>query len=65
MLHSVGLLPKDNNEQVHNTEPTIFSNVAPKVTFAYNIYKNEGDLRRTFNQDCCCKSVDIKMLGVW
>lgn len=49
MLHSVGLLPKGNHEQ---------------VPFAYRIYKEQADLAHNFKATFC-KTVDIKMLGVW
>ncbi|KAG8831196.1 hypothetical protein FRC17_003486 [Serendipita sp. 399] len=49
MLHCVGLLPKDNHEQ---------------VSFAYRMYKQQNplaaDFKRTFSKD-----VEIEMLGVW
>ncbi|KIM33347.1 hypothetical protein M408DRAFT_309602 [Serendipita vermifera MAFF 305830] len=49
MLHSVGLLPKGNHEQ---------------VAFAYRMYRSQHHLAGRFKATFC-KSVEVEMLGVW
>jgi len=49
MLHFVGLLPRDNIEQ---------------VSFAYKIYKSQSSLASSFRRTFC-RTVEVKMLGLW
>ena len=49
MLHVIGLLPKDNLQQ---------------VSLAYTYYKNQSPLAPAFKQTFC-KTVEVRMLGVW
>lgn len=49
MLHTVGLLPKGNSEQ---------------VSFAYDMYHRQDKLAHKFKMTFC-KRVDVEILGVW
>jgi len=66
MLHSVGLLPRENTEQVSGQYPGIVHplTVSKQVAFAYKVYKEQDPLAPSF-KTTFCKAVMIDFLGVW